>query len=637
MESTPSGAFAVDGSFDSALSAAGGPLPGSRADAHSPPTDPHEPVEPDTAAAARRHLRRYNRELEGDVAIPLEFAVSPDGRVFTIQQPPPTVHRLASLSLMIQNSLVHLSLQEDGLFNALAGIIHQFQSEAIPALARLGRSGSGETPGSPELLHWQELPAIPLAAYQVYALKVQGSPTCRTFELPVATDPLQTQPADLVDTGDDGQHLSPGTIRFSSEGMALADTALSLHARQTLFAGSRFAQEPGPMLFLASDPRSRPDNSLAHYLERLGRMFGNERTRFLGQPHGVDVSELLSALDDAACSSVPSTVVASREGLFQVLSVLESNPLPCALPEGSRVLVVERSPGLPDYGAIQVLRDAAARLLGLAPQHIVSVLDRPALPGQFYTDCPSPGTRNLRPGWHAPAWMRVCALDPETLTPCPPGKLGLLFFVNLVNVERPLALLSDELGFIHPSGGILSSGDERFLRLPPPSPPRPAPAQAALAPAGSAQIGSAQIGSAQTLPPLPVRTSGPILRRASMPGPVTVAPQTAETPSTPESTPPAAEATADIAAELAADLAADLAAEFAAELAREPVGPAATTRTAPNGLSTAAIEGMDEVSGHTPDGGAAEAADRLDTTSSDQTPHAGAPFPRDGQNPHQSQ
>lgn len=468
---------------------------------------------PDTVPSPPQ--RRYNRPPDEDSDSPLELAVSADGRVFTITQPTTTIHRLASLSFMIQNSLVHLDLRDERLFNALADMVHQFQTESIPALSRLRRPLVDEPGVSAQGSRWQDLPVIPLAAYQVYALKVNGLPTRRIFELPEADGPGGVLGLGLhspsgaghepstweafngyhprTGNGDGARNaasggLTPGhtsaatappqprspqvpeelattgVIRFSYEGMALADTALALHARTTLFADRLEAERRGPILFLASNPKEHPDNSLAHYLERLERLFGDDNCRYLGQPHGVDVQELLRALDDAACSSQPITLVASREGLMQILTVLESSPLPCHLPERSRVLVVERSPGLPDYGTLETLRDTCVRLMGLERHELVSVLERPALPGQLYTDCHGSAGRCPRPGWHPPAWMRVCALDPETLSPCPPGKLGLLFFVNLVNVERPLALLSDELGYIHPAGGILSCADERFLR-----------------------------------------------------------------------------------------------------------------------------------------------------------------------------
>jgi hypothetical protein len=45
-----------------------------------------------------------------------------------------------------------------------------------------------------------------------------------------------------------------------------------------------------------------------------------------------------------------------------------------------------------------------------------------------------------------PPWMRVVAVDPETLRPLPEGELGMLRIFDLANVDSVLAIQTEDLG-----------------------------------------------------------------------------------------------------------------------------------------------------------------------------------------------
>lgn len=348
------------------------------------------------------------------------------------------VAQLPALSQLIQTCMTRLDLTDEALFSQLAQRLHQFQCQSIGAMQRLAllqaAAGGGQHPG------WQGLMPMPMAAFHAYALEAETGP----WSLAV---PLRF----------DGAVEEGGKVRFSRAGLKLSDTALVLQARRFLALDP---DERLPILAFSGPPGPTRLNRLAYYLTRLELFFGLGPAQYLGTSEGVFISAMLSALENASQSGKPSLLALSREGIKQVAGLLKHRGVRFKLPAGTRALIVERSDKLCPLDGLDHVMTAVQERLGLEPTHVVHVLDRPSLPGQLYTDGPlaKREKRRIRPGWHLPPWMRACALDPEDLNPLPPGKAGLMLYVNLANVERPVALLSDELARVHREGGLIDAG-----------------------------------------------------------------------------------------------------------------------------------------------------------------------------------
>lgn len=409
------------------------------------------------------------------VVTPDQDKPMPDGAVQDSPARSPSSHdarlqveaRLQVLSQVVQTALVRLDLRDEDLFNALAWTLYRFQCDAIIPLGNLARlRTSTEAHTDAHFLPpWHTLPPVPLAAYQAYALHVLAPERLsersrRSF--PLLTPPLPTSSARPGRSPSDSASTL-GTLHFTSEGLHLHDTALLLQARRYLFPEGETLEGDVPhhLLFLASPPATRPVSGLAHYLERLNQHFAKGQGLYLGDQEGIRMQTLVDALLEAVSNNTPLTLIASRDGLWQVLTWLEDQGIELLLPERSRVLWVERGRPYTKEGDLEVMQVLCARWLGVESTHLVQVMERPTLPGQLYTDALAAHheLRKMRPGWQVPPWVRVCALDPETLEPCPVDRIGVLMFVNLANVERPLTLLSDEPGLVHVGGGLLFPSD----------------------------------------------------------------------------------------------------------------------------------------------------------------------------------
>ena len=114
------------------------------------------------------------------------------------------------------------------------------------------------------------------------------------------------------------------------------------------------------------------------------------------------------------------------------------------------------------------------RHLGVQPDHVVREYGMSELTGHFYTRVLQGADADL---FFMPHFLRVRALDPESLLDVPAGEPGLLAIVDLANVGSAVCVLSEDIGVIEagaggPAGGashraafrLLGRADEAELR-----------------------------------------------------------------------------------------------------------------------------------------------------------------------------
>src|SRR5207247_908943 len=93
------------------------------------------------------------------------------------------------------------------------------------------------------------------------------------------------------------------------------------------------------------------------------------------------------------------------------------------------------------------LRRSVAAMLGLSASCVVSEYGMTELSSQLYEGTLAaalgrgPEAALAAPGLYlAPPWVRVTAVDPESLTPLPAGEIGLARIVDLANVDSAVAI-----------------------------------------------------------------------------------------------------------------------------------------------------------------------------------------------------
>jgi hypothetical protein len=312
-------------------------------------------------------------------------------------------------------------------FEALALEVFAFQFEAIKPYQRLCR-GLGRTPDN--VASWREIPAVPAVAFKQYSLFAGASDAIiRTFRSSGTSEPSRSSRA-----------------HFSRAGLELMEVAIAAGARSRLFPDGRSTR----ILVLAPPPEQVPHMIMAHGMAHLIREYGLPGSRFLAGPRGIDFAALWSELDGCQWKGIPVSLLGSSFGFVHFFDWLEREGCRLELPAGSRLLDAGGYKGK----SREIDREAfvawAAQLCGLRPARVINLLGMTELASQIY-DRLTPGAAGVARMKLPPHWVRTTVVEPRRqgqrgAEPVGDGEVGLLRHVDLGNVERPIAIQSEDLG-----------------------------------------------------------------------------------------------------------------------------------------------------------------------------------------------
>jgi hypothetical protein len=183
-------------------------------------------------------------------------------------------------------------------------------------------------------------------------------------------------------------------------------------------------------------------SSLGFMLELFGRVLGGA-TAWAVDDGAVDVRVVRRAAELAAGERVPLLVAGASFAFVHLLESLDGERL--ALPPGSRAMLTGGLKGKSREVAPEALRADVARALGLSPAALVGEYGMTELGSQAYEGVlraeralpPPAGEHGI---YFSPPWMRVSAVDPETLLAVEPGREGLARIVDLANVDSAVAI-----------------------------------------------------------------------------------------------------------------------------------------------------------------------------------------------------
>ena len=376
------------------------------------------------------------------------------------------------------------TLLDDALFDGLVQQVHAFQCETIVPLQRLAvHQGRGPD----QVQHWHQLPSVPAQAYKRYALYSGCEPVVRTFQSSGTTATSSpTRSSTRSSTGSSmGQASGMSKALYSMQGLRLMDRVISLNARRMLFpevwrsndstsvdsvssealsSARSGAMELTPIqdrrkwliLVLAPPPAAAPGMIMAYGMQQLIAEFGVDGSRFLLGPGGIEPSSLGTFLAQAAETGVPITLIGASFGFVQLLDGLEAQGIRLQLPPGSRTMDAGGFKGRSREVSAQWMQEQVAERLGVPGTHVINLLGMTELPSQLYDDRLAALMEDRKPllAKRIPPWMRVRVLEPQSLQPCAPGQPGLIQGVELANLERPLSLLSDDVGVLHADGSL---------------------------------------------------------------------------------------------------------------------------------------------------------------------------------------
>jgi acyl-CoA synthetase (AMP-forming)/AMP-acid ligase II len=213
------------------------------------------------------------------------------------------------------------------------------------------------------------------------------------------------------------------------------------------------------MLFLGPTTEHFPNSSLGYMFSVIRYEFGDEKSAVFFSPKGVDTEGFRKALEKASQDNVPVFLLGTTLALLECMEKFAQQGRKFHLPSGSRIL----DTGGYKVRQIKVSREAFQRQLsetfGVPKEYLLNEYGMTELSSQFYNSS-LPGISSLverakatpfaahpSPFAHRPSpWVRVAAVDPETLKILPAGEVGLLRIFDLANVDSVMAIQTEDLG-----------------------------------------------------------------------------------------------------------------------------------------------------------------------------------------------
>lgn len=216
----------------------------------------------------------------------------------------------------------------------------------------------------------------------------------------------------------------------------------------------------GRAVVLAPSAADSADSSLSFMIDLFVARFGLAAAHVVGAA-GLDAEATARALDAARSAGAPTLVLGTAFAFVYALDALGAAPRP--LPPGSALMLTGGFKGRTREVPEAELRAALAGWLGLDPaRDVVGEYGMTELSSQLWEPRRVDAALDAHPAtYRPPPWLRVTAVDPETLAPLPAGARGLARFVDLANVDSSIGVQTQDLI------ELTARGDVRlFGRLP---------------------------------------------------------------------------------------------------------------------------------------------------------------------------
>jgi len=280
--------------------------------------------------------------------------------------------------------------------------------------------------------HGLDLEALTTAA------EIPAIPT-DTFKLTrVAAHPAELDGAVFRTSGTTvgarGMHAFRHTATYDRGAVAFGRRALAPHL------GERF-----PVLVLGPSPDELPDSSLTHMLATFVRAFDTiaaPHDRFFLRGEEMDLVALDEAIARACVAGTPVFVAGTSFAFVHLLDALGDDRLP--LPPGSILMQTGGFKGRSRVVEATELRAALARAFAIPERSVVAEYGMTELASQGW-ESPLFSASGTHGSFELPPWMRVDAVDPETLAPLPEGSRGLARITDLLNVDSAVVVQTADL------------------------------------------------------------------------------------------------------------------------------------------------------------------------------------------------
>ncbi|MBV8530390.1 MAG: acyl-protein synthetase [Candidatus Eremiobacteraeota bacterium] len=310
----------------------------------------------------------------------------------------------------------------DDAFNDLALRLFAYQLRYNEPYARYC-----EALGRTEPRSWEQIPAVPAAAFKEAALT--------TFDPMAAALVFETS----------GTTNGAGGLHYMETALLYDAALLAGFDRFVLAEGTRFRY-----FNLVPNPQEHPRSSLGYMMARVAERFGDGRAGFYVRDDELRIDAFTADVTTAIDQGRPVCIAATAFSLVALLDAMNVRDLTFALPRNSRVMQTGGFKGRSRVVDQDELGAAICDRFGVMRNDLVSEYGMTELSSQCYAI----GT----PAYAAPPWLRTRAVGPERIT-LPNGAIGALLHVDLANRSSCVAIQTEDLGIVTAAGLVLLGRD----------------------------------------------------------------------------------------------------------------------------------------------------------------------------------
>lgn len=315
-----------------------------------------------------------------------------------------------------------LDVFDDRAFDRLALQLfrHQFQHNPVYRKFCEQASRPAFTPS-----HWPEIPAVTASAFKHVPL------TCFPAEQAAAVFHTSGTTAQRS-----GKHYFR-TLEFYRAALLRSFRAYCLPDREKM-----------RMLFLGPTAEQFPHSSLGCMFSAVRDEFGTKDSGVFFTPEKLLVADFFDAADHAIEMQEPLFILGTAFNLLHCLDELPARGRRLLLPAGSRILDTGGYKGRTREVPRAEFQKMLCENFGVAKEFLLNEYGMTELSSQFYESrLPGAPLRDERTEVKfMPPWVRVAAVDPETLQPLPAGETGMLRIFDLANVDSVMAIQTEDLG-----------------------------------------------------------------------------------------------------------------------------------------------------------------------------------------------
>ncbi len=332
-----------------------------------------------------------------------------------------TIHdpRSTILNFITTTALDHF---DDLAFNTLALQLFAYQFQYNLVYQRYCQQ-SGVA--SPQLAHWREIPAVTTSAFK--------RATLACFPHEQATAVFHTSGTTQQRAG---KHYMRD-LKFYRAALLRSFKAYCLPDREQI-----------RLLFLAPTRKHFPNSSLGYMCSALREALGAAGSGAFFTQEELQLGCFRRALENAITANAPVFIFGTAFNLLAFMDDCDAKHLRFNLPTGSRVLDTGGYKGRTREVPRAEFQAMLCNCFSLSKEFLLNEYGMTELSSQFYeSKLPHAALNDARDHIKfMPPWVRVAAIDPNTMSPLPAGEIGMLRVYDLANVDSVLAIQTEDLG-----------------------------------------------------------------------------------------------------------------------------------------------------------------------------------------------